>query len=97
MEEKENEGHILIVNFYKKYIQPFLALFIFVLLFMAVNGLSDYKNLQEEISENCGWTDEAYRCYCQEKDVLGIEEVLNNFPTLNNLPLNSNNLSGLPN
>ena len=28
-----------------------------------------YNNLQDEISENCGWEEESYSCYCDEPSV----------------------------
>ncbi len=78
-------GYDMVVYFYKKWIQPFLAIFILVLLFMAVKGLMDYKNLQEDIKENCGWEDEDYKCYCRSSDILEIDAFL--IPGTRNMPL----------
>lgn len=85
--QNESSGHELVVIFFKKYILPFIALFIVVLLFMVFNGLRDYKALQGEINENCGWGEEDYKCYCEKNDVEAIEELLNaknyGLPSLN--------------
>lgn len=85
--KNESSGHELVVIFFKKYILPFVAIFILVLLFMTVRGLRDYKLLQEKINDNCGWGEEDYQCYCEKNDVQAIEELLNaqnyGLPSLN--------------
>lgn len=83
----EDRGHIMVVKFFNKYIQPFLAIFIFVFLIIIINGLYDYKSLQKEISENCGWQEETYRCYCEKSVVLDIESVAMNYPSMPNISL----------
>ena len=33
-------------------------------------------NIQEEISLNCGWGEEDYRCYCEKSESMEIENKL---------------------
>lgn len=69
MDKEDFGGYEAVVHFFKKYVQPFIAIFVLVLLVMAVNGLINYKSLQEEIRDNCGWQDEDYKCYCRKSEV----------------------------
>lgn len=70
---KEENGYELVVRIFNKFIKPFLAIFIFVLLIMCVRGLIQYQDLQNQINENCGWQDQDYKCYCNKIDVDSIE------------------------
>ncbi len=65
------------IEFYKKYIQPFLAILILVMLIASVTLLLKEQRLKKEISENCGFDGEDYRCYCEKSKVLEIEYLLN--------------------
>lgn len=62
-----------VVKFYKKYIQPFVALLILVLLIFSVSLLSQEHKLKREISENCGWEGEDYECMCRKGEVIAIQ------------------------
>ena len=78
MEDSEKE----VINFYKKRIEPFVA--IFILAFMIVGCILLYQDnqLKKDISQNCGWENENYKCYCQKQivDMIIIEkENSNNF------------------
>ena len=78
MEDSEKE----VINFYKKRIEPFVA--IFILAFMIVGCILLYKDnqLKKDISQNCGWEEEDYKCYCHKQvvDLIILEkENSNNF------------------
>ena len=78
MEDSEKE----VINFYKKRIEPFVA--IFILAFMIVGCILLYQDnqLKKDISQNCGWEEEDYKCYCQKQIVETIiieKENSNNF------------------
>lgn len=76
---EEYDGNKLVILFYKKYLEPFFAIFIFFLLFSTGILLYQDNQLKKEISQNCGWIDEDYRCYCQKHDIEDIENYKNNF------------------
>lgn len=61
------------VEFYKKWIQPFLAIAILLMLIFVGSLLLNEQKLKEKISENCGWGGENYRCYCEKSDVIAIQ------------------------
>ena len=64
-------------EFFNKYIKPFVALLILITLVCLLILLSNEHRLKEEISENCGWKDETYRCYCEYNKVMEIEDLIN--------------------
>ena len=66
-----------IIKFYKKKIEPFVAIFILAFLITTVVLLVKDHNLKKEISENCGFDTEEYRCYCDKESVQNIELFLN--------------------
>lgn len=65
------------IEFYKKYILPFIALLILVMLIFCAVLLSNEQELKEKISENCGWEGEDYRCFCEKGDVVRIQNIIN--------------------
>ena len=63
-------------KFYKKnekFIHFLEGVAIIFLISMTWISLVKSNNLQEEISENCGWGKEDYECYCQKSDALAIK------------------------
>lgn len=36
----------------------------------------DYLQLQKEISENCGWSGENYKCYCEKGKAMEIQSII---------------------
>lgn len=66
-------GYEMVRYFFKKWIEPFLAIFVVVLLVMVVRGFVEHRSLQEEIRDNCGWAEEDYKCYCRKNEVEEIE------------------------
>lgn len=62
-----------VVAFYKKWIDPFFAVAVLIMLLILVGKISEYNDFQEGIQETCGWEEEETRCYC-EKDVVELWE-----------------------
>ena len=73
----EDQDHKVIVRFYKKWIEPFMAIFIIALLGTIVFLLVQESSKTKEINEKCGWGDEKFKCYCQKDDVEKIDLLLN--------------------
>ena len=69
MEDSQKE----IINFYKKKIEPFVAIFILTFLIIGCVLLWQDNQLKKEISNNCGWEDENYKCYCEKEFIDDIE------------------------
>ena len=53
-----------IISFYKKRIEPFVAIFILAFLITACYLVYQDNQLKKEISENCG-----FECFCEKSDV----------------------------
>lgn len=70
-----DENNRQIIEFYKKRIEPFMAIFIAALLITGLILLWQDNQLKEEIAENCGYETKQYTCYC-EKEI--VEEVRGN-------------------
>ena len=81
------EDNRQVIKFYKKRIEPFIAIAILCFIVTTLFMLYQEHQLKKEINENCGWTQEDYRCYCDFKKVQEIEAILEtdeeNFPDLN--------------
>ena len=58
------------MELYKKYLEPFTAVVVLIMVCILVARLSAYNHLQKEIAENCGWDDEDTRCYCEKGAVI---------------------------
>ena len=65
-----------VIKFYKKWIDPFFAIAVLLMVVILVGKLMEYNELQEEISANCGWEEEDTRCFCQKGDVIAAENEL---------------------
>lgn len=63
---------------FKKRIEPFIALGILIILIILVVQLYNGNELRTEISQNCGWEDEDYRCFCEKSDVIAIMNKIDN-------------------
>ncbi len=56
-----------IILFYKKRIEPFIAILILLTLIFAVIGLNKELKIKEEIKESCGYfQDEEVYCICDK-------------------------------
>ena len=60
-------------DFYFKYIEPFTAVAVLIMVCILVAKIHTYNNLQKEIATNCGWDDEDTRCYCEKGAVVAWE------------------------
>lgn len=57
-------------------IEPFIAVAVIVLLIILALLLYKDNQLKKEISINCGWGEEDYKCYCEKSDIAFIENKL---------------------
>lgn len=72
-----------------KKLQPLMAIFVLAMLILLSVKLIENNKLQKEISENCGWNTEKYRCFCEYSKVINFEQSninLNNILS-DNVPL----------
>lgn len=63
-------------TFFKKRIEPFIAIAILMVLIYLAFQLKSGLELREEISENCGWEDEDYRCFCEKSEAMAIKNLI---------------------
>jgi len=66
-----------IIKFYKKRIEPYVAIFILAFLVTGLVLLYQDNQLKKEISKNCGWETEQYKCYCDKGSVTDFEYLTN--------------------
>ena len=59
-------------------IKPFIAIGIFIMLVTLAVLLYQENQITKEISENCEWGDEDFRCVCQKSDVIAMENMIKN-------------------
>jgi len=74
----------IIINFYNKKIKTFVAIFILAFLITSCYLLYQEIKLKKEISENCGFVNEDYRCYCDREKVEDIEKIIESQKNLYN-------------
>lgn len=65
-------------TFFKKRIEPFVALGVLIMLLVLSFQLYQGIELRKEINQNCGWEDENYRCFCEKSEVLSIMNKMDN-------------------
>jgi len=61
------------IKFFRKYVEPFIAFGVLVLLVILYFQVSAGNELREEISQNCGWEEEDYRCFCEKSEAMEIK------------------------
>ena len=66
-----------IINFYKK-IEPYIAIAILIFLLSTCVLLYQDNILKKEISKNCGWETEKYKCYCEKDFIESMELKIKN-------------------
>lgn len=88
MEESDKE----VILFYKKRIEPYIAVFILTFLITGVLLLLEDNKLKEEIAENCGYETKDYICYC-EKSFIDNQMQLRKLGGIPNVQLVINNSS----
>ncbi len=59
--------------FFKKRIEPFMVVGVIIILGIICLQLSNGNELREEISQNCGWEEEDYRCFCEKSEAMAIK------------------------
>lgn len=64
--------------FFKKKVEPFIALAVLMMLIVLSSQLYNGNELREEISQNCGWGDEDYRCFCEKSEAMAIKNKMDN-------------------
>lgn len=66
------------VIFFKKRIEPFIAIAVLILLIILCVQVYNGNNLRTEISKNCGWAEEDYRCFCERSEAMVIKNKMDN-------------------
>lgn len=56
-----------------KRIEPFIAICILIMLIVLGTLLVKEQQLKKEISENCGWGEDDYYCYCEKSDSMKVK------------------------
>lgn len=69
-------------TFFKKRIEPFIALGVLIVLIVLAIQLYNGLQLREEINQNCGWEDENYRCFCEKSEAMAIKNIIDNINTI---------------
>lgn len=64
--------------FFRKRVEPFIALGVLVILIILSYQLYQGNNLREEISLSCGWETEDYRCFCEKSEAMAIKAKIDN-------------------
>lgn len=64
--------------FFRKRIEPFIALGVLILLIILSIQLYNGNELRTEISQNCGWGEEDYRCFCEKSAAMAIKAKIDN-------------------
>ncbi len=65
-------------TFFKKRIEPFIAIGILIIVAIIFFQLYNGLQLREEINQNCGWEDENYRCFCEKSEAMAIKNKIDN-------------------
>ena len=73
----DDKSHNQIIRFYKKRIEPFVAIFVLAFLITACFLVWQDNKMKKEISENCGWETEKYQCYCDKPTIDKIKIEMN--------------------
>lgn len=66
------------ILFFRRRIEPFIALGILILLILLCVQLYNGNELRTEISQNCGWGEEEYRCFCEKSEAMEIKYKIDN-------------------
>lgn len=64
--------------FFKKRIEPFIAVAVMILLIILVVQLKEGNELRTEISQTCGWAEEDFRCFCEKSQAMEIMNKMDN-------------------
>ena len=58
---------------WKKYGEPFTAISILLCLIISSSLLVQDHKLKREISVNCGWGEDDYKCWCKKSESIAME------------------------
>ncbi len=75
MEIEDNKYYKLFIK-HKKIISLVEGICIILLLLGLWITYFHSNELQKKISENCGWAEENYECYCQKSDAIAMKNEL---------------------
>lgn len=64
-----------IVLTYKKYVEPFVAIAVLIMICVACFLIYNDFKAKSEIGEKCGWADEDVRCWCKKGEVVERENI----------------------
>lgn len=64
--------------FFRKRIEPFIALAVLILLILLSVQLMKGNELRTEISQSCGWGEEDYRCFCEKSEAMAMKNKMEN-------------------
>lgn len=71
------------VLFFRKKIEPFIAIGILITLIILLTNVYNGNELRKEISQNCGWGEDDYRCFCEKSKAMEIKNIIENDFTFN--------------
>lgn len=66
------------LTLFRKRVEPFIALGVLILLLILCVQLYNGNELREEISQNCGWGGEDFRCFCEKSEAMAIKAKMDN-------------------
>lgn len=64
--------------FFRKYIEPFMVIGVLIIMLFIYIEVRDGNELRTEISKNCGWEGEDYRCFCEKSEAIAIKAKMDN-------------------
>jgi len=72
----EENKYYLIYKKNEKFIHFLEGIVIILLLIIVWISFIQSRGLQEEISENCGWGEKDYECFCKKGEVIAMKNKL---------------------
>ena len=66
------------VLLFRRYVEPFIALGVLIILVLLYINVTEGNELRTEISQNCGWEEEDYRCFCEKSEAIAIMNKMDN-------------------
>lgn len=64
--------------FFRKRIEPFMVIGVLIILVFIGVQLYNGNNLRTEISQNCGWGEGDFRCFCEKSEAMAIKAKIDN-------------------
>ena len=66
------------IIFFRRRIEPFMVVGVLIVLVLIFVQVYNGNELREEISQNCGWGEEDFRCFCEKSEALEIKNKMYN-------------------